>query len=174
MTVKPKQTIAQNKLILLYLLRSGAMQFSELQLMRIASELTLMSYFDLKESLFELVQNDHATQIVTPNSILYEATENGLRIVDVMENDIRLSFREAIDSYLEKHRDALKKESQFVAEYIKLPNNEYRVILKVLEKNATVFEINVIVYSKDEAKTLIRNWKDNAVSLYKDILLRLS
>ena len=42
MKVKPKQTMAHNKLLLLYLLEKSGMALSELQLVRIMTELSFM------------------------------------------------------------------------------------------------------------------------------------
>ncbi len=45
MKVKPKQTMAHNKLLLLYLLEKSGMALSELQLVRIMTELSFMGVF---------------------------------------------------------------------------------------------------------------------------------
>ena len=94
-------------------------------------------------------------------------------MLNVLVSDLRLSFRETVDAYLKEHRSELELESQLVGEYIKLAQNEYRVILKVLEHDRTIFEINSIVYSKTEAQKIVDNWRKNAVSIYKDVVLRL-
>ena len=46
MQIRPKQTLANNKLLLLYLLYKSDIALSELQIVRILSELSFMSYFD--------------------------------------------------------------------------------------------------------------------------------
>lgn len=173
MKVKPKQSMAHNKLLLLYLLKQSEMALSELQLVRIMTELSFMGYFDLKECVFELTQSGHIRGRVTPQSTSYEITANGVNMLEVLKNDLRLSFREAVDAYLREHRAELEMESQFVGEYIKLSQNEYRVILKILEHDRTIFEINSLVYSKGEAQKIIENWPKNAISVYKDVTLRL-
>ena len=174
MQIKPKQTMANNKLLLLYLLNKSDIPLSELRLVRIFSDLSFMGYFDLKECMFELEQNRHISSRSTPQSVVYSITEKGANMLRVLCEDLRLSFREGIDKYLEAHSSELKMESQLVGEMIKLSSSEYRVILKVLEEDRTVFELNCIVYSKDAAQTMLDNWRANAVSLYKDVLMRLS
>ena len=173
MQIKPKQTMANNKLLLLYLLDKSEIGLSELQLVRIFGELSFMGYFDLKECMFELEQGHHIYSKQTPQCVTYGITEKGSRMLDVLLSDLRLSFRERIDAYLEKHSGELKMESQLAGEMIKLSESEYRVILKVLEEDRTVFELSCIVYSKESAQTMLENWRSNAVSLYKDVLTRL-
>ena len=173
MQIKPKQTLAHNKLLLLYLLQKSGMALSELQLVRIMAELSFMGYFDLKECIFELEQGGHLYSKMTPQNTVYGITEAGENMLNVLVNDLRLSFRETVDAYLKEHRGELELESQLVGEYIKLSQNEYRVILKVLEHDRTIFEINSIVYSKTEAQNIVDNWRKNAVNIYKDVILRL-
>ncbi len=173
MEIKPKQSIAHNKLLLLYLLDKSGLELSELQIVRIMSELSFMGYFDLKECMFELEQNKHIYSRATPQTVAYGVTETGAKMLDVLKSDLRLSFRNAIDGYLSKNRTHLEMESQLIGEYIKLADSEYRVILKVLEHDRTIFEINTIVYSKTEAKQMIDNWRNNAIPVYKDVILRL-
>jgi len=170
----PTEMIAHNKLIILYLLKKSDMDLSELQIMRIMDELSLMRYFDLKESIFELEQNGHIYSSAMPQALLYGITEAGLNIINVLENDLRLSFRNSIDDYLHLNKNELKKESQYKSDYIKIGDGEYRVALKVLEKSSVIFEINVVVYSRDEAEYMVSKWQDNAVAVYKDLLIKLS
>lgn len=174
MDVKPKQSMAHHKLLLLYLLRQSGMALSELQLVRIMTELSFMGYFDLKECIFELEQGGHISARVTPQSTAYQITEAGSNMLEVLKNDLRLSFREAAEEYLTKHRSKLEMESQFVGEYIKLSENEYRVTLKIMERDRTIFEIDSLVSSKREAQRVVDHWPKNAIAVYKDVTLRLS
>ncbi len=174
MAINPVQTIAQNKLLLLYLLCNCGVELSELQVMRIMSELDCMQYFDLKESLFELEQNNQIYSHPSSRSPLYGVTPSGKQMIEVLKKDLRLSLRNEIDEYLKTHREELKKESQLVGRYIKLGESEYRVTLNILEQDLAVFELNITVYSREQAQEMVNKWKDNAISLYKDITARLS
>lgn len=174
MSAKSGQSLAQNKLLLLYMLKQSSFELSELQIMRIMNDLGFMGYFDLMERLLELESDQHIYSNVTPQATLYGITKEGANIVDVLMDELRLSSRKLIDTYLAEHKDELAKESQLIGEFIKIGDNEYRVTLKVLEKTLTVFEINIVVYSRAEAQLMIDKWRDNAVSIYKDLILRLS
>ncbi|MEG2202506.1 MAG: DUF4364 family protein, partial [Christensenellaceae bacterium] len=159
---------------LLYLLDRSNMGLSELQIVRIMDELGLLSYFDLKECIFELEQNNHIIANPTPQTLLYSISEKGSAMLNVLVEDLRLSFRTSIDEYLQKNKSELEKESQLIGEFIKLSENEYRVTLKVLEQNRTVFEINLIVYSKTQAQQMVEQWRSKAVSLYQELFMQLS
>jgi len=174
MASKQAQAVAHNKLLMLYLLDKSRMELSEFQIIRLMDEMRFMSYFDLRECLFELEQNGNIYLNATPRAALYGITESGKNIITVLEKELRLSARKAIDQYLHENKDRLKMETHYVAEYIKIGGEEYRVIMKVLEKSMTILEINIIVFSREEARVMAEKWKDNAVDVYKELLAKLS
>jgi predicted transcriptional regulator len=71
------EAIAQNKLLILYLLRSINIQLSELQILRIVTENGWINYFDLKECMFELIENKLVEGRETPEGAFYTITELG-------------------------------------------------------------------------------------------------
>ena len=84
MEVKPKQSMAHNQLLLLYLLkRNGNLELSELEMVRTYERLSFMGYFDLKECMFELEQNGHLFFKPTSQTIVYKYS--GKRIANMLE-----------------------------------------------------------------------------------------
>ncbi len=75
------KAIAQNKLLILYLLKTIGMQLSELQILRIVSENGWLNYFDLKECMFELIESRLIEQRETPGGVFYAITEQGCSTV---------------------------------------------------------------------------------------------
>jgi len=161
------EAIAQNKLLILYLLKSINIQLSELQILRIVSENEWLNYFDLKECLFELIEGRLVEQRETPNGTFYSITELGESTVFYLEKELPESQRKAIDAYCDANRDALRLETELSADYIKIDEGEYRVILRILENQLPVFELNLITWSKNSAEAFIRRWKDVAPAIYK-------
>jgi len=161
------EAIAQNKLLILYLLKSINIQLSELQILRIVSENGWLNYFDLKECLFELIEGRLVEQRETPNGTFYSITELGESTVFYLEKELPESQRKAIDAYCDANRDALRLETELSADYIKIDEGEYRVMLKILENQLPVFELNLITWSKNSAEAFIHRWKDVAPAIYK-------
>jgi len=161
------EAIAQNKLLILYLLKSINIQLSELQILRIVSENGWLNYFDLKECLFELIEGRLVEQRETPNGTFYSITELGQDTVFYLEKELPESQRKAIDAYCDANRDALRLETELSADYIKIDEGEYRVMLKILENQLPVFELNLITWSKNSAEAVIHRWKDVAPAIYK-------
>jgi len=164
MRIKP---IAQNKLLILYLLKSINISLSELQILRIVTVNGWMGYFDLKESMFELIESKLVAQRETPNGALFSITELGGTTLYYLKKELLSSLRKSIDEYCAANRGDLRLETELSADYIKIDENEYKVMLKILENQIPVFELNLVTYSKASAQAFIENWKNIAPKIYK-------
>lgn len=168
------EAIAQNKLLILYLLKTINIQLSELQLLRIVTDNGWLSYFDLKECMFELIESQLIVERDTPSGTFFAVTELGCSTVFYLEKELPASLRKAIDDYCEKNRDDLRLETELHADYIKIDEGEYKVMLKVLENQVPVFELNLITCSQASAETFISKWKKAAPAIYKNTYNSLS
>lgn len=168
------EAIAQNKLLILYLLKSINIQLSELQILRIVSENSWLNYFDLKECMFELMENRLVDQRDTPNGLFYSITELGGETVFYLEKELPASVRKAVDTYCEANRADLRLETELFADYLKIDEGEYKVMLKVLENQVPVFELNLVTYSQTSAEAFIKKWKNVAPHIYKSTYDKLS
>lgn len=143
------EAIAQNKLLILYLLRSINMPLSEMQILRIVTENGWISYFDMKECMFELIENKLLDQRETPSGDFYAISELGRNTLFYFEKELLASLRKSIDAYCEANRADLRLETELSADYVRIDDGEYKVMLKVLENQIPVFELNLVTYSKD-------------------------
>lgn len=161
------EPIAQNKLLVLYLLKSIDIQLSELQILRIVTDNGWLNYFDFKECMFELMESNLVSQKETSNGSFYEITELGSTTLFQLEKELFNSQRKAIDVFCAANRDDLRLETELFADYVKIDEGEYKVMLKVLENQVPVFELNLIMYSQNSAEDFIKKWKDVAPKIYK-------
>jgi hypothetical protein len=168
------EAIAQNKLLILYLLNSINLQLSELQILRIVTENGWLNYFDMKESLFELTESNLIEQRETPNGTFFVISQLGQNTLSYLKKDLRNSWRIAIDEYCLHNRADLLLETELFADYIKIDENEYKVMLKVLENQVPVFELTLVTYSKSSAQAFIDKWKSVAPAIYKNTFTTLS
>lgn len=168
------EAIAQNKLLILYLLKTINIQLSELQILRIVSDNNWLNYFDLKECMFELIESRLVDQRDTPNGLFYSITELGGETVFYLEKELPASVRKSMDTYCEANRDELRLETELFADYIKIDEGEYKVMLKILENQVPVFELNLVTYSQSSAESFIKKWKNVAPNIYKNTYEKLS
>lgn len=165
--------ISTTKLLLLYLLNAVDSRLSELQILRIVSENNWVSYFDLQENIFELVQGDMLEAKQNINGKFYTITELGKDTLHFFQKELRASLRQEIDTYAQQNREQLRLETQLYAEYIRISDGEYRVTLKILERDVPVLDLNIVCYSKREAQAIAANWQSRATAIYKDLLIAL-
>lgn len=164
---KPAISASQNKLILLYTLKTINIRLSDTQLLRIVDQGGWMNYFELKESLASLSENHMIDTHQSIHGIFYTINEIGLSTLAYFEKEIPYSIRSAIDEYGAQHKEALENESRLFAEYFSIGSDEYRVVLKILESDNTVFELDLIASSKTEAQRFVDGWYQKANEIYR-------
>ncbi len=165
--------IPVSKLVILYLFDSLGITLNEHQTVRILTDHDWANYFDVKENLFELADSGMLETHETPHGVFYQITPSGKSSIEIFYKDIMLSVREQISTFSKANRDELAREADLFSDYIKVSDDEYRVTLKILFKTRPTFELEIFVYSKEEAETLIRNWHAGAKNIYQHIYTEL-
>ena len=59
------------------------------------------------------------------------------------------------------------------AYYYEIPDGGYRVTMRLLEQEMTVFEVSYIASSESEAKLLTKNWHKNHMKVYHSVFAAL-
>ena len=75
-----------------------------------------------------------------------------------------------IDSNLKDNLDKVEEEISITADFIPHSETEYSVKCKVVENSVTLFEIVTFAGSREHAKQIADNWKENATEIYPQIL----
>ena len=70
--------------------------------------------------------------------------------------------------------DNIENEHSIIAEFTPKSEDNYIVNCKIMENNETVFEIKTFAGSRDEAKKIVDNWKNNAEVIYPKLLETLT
>ena len=66
------------------------------------------------------------------------------------------------------------EQEAITAEYVPIGNDNYTVTCKINENNNCIFEVSVFAGSREEAKKIVDNWKENAYRIYPEILNSLN
>lgn len=172
MEPRPRPNPIHDKLLVLYLLSGADMWLSELQIVHVMSELGLLNYFSVKAALTDMALTGLAEENIADGSASYHIAPAGRTTVAALHKDIRLSMREAVDLYLERHRSDLQAESRFRA-YLLTEGDVIRVHLEIHAGGRPVFELVVDADSRREAQDMMRKWRDNAVAIYQGVLANL-
>ena len=168
-----QSAIARNKLILLYILKSAGIQLSDSRMIHICQQFSLMDYFDFSSSIADLTENDLCVSFQAINGTFYSISETGISTLEYFEKELPHSIREQIRSYCAEQRDRFLLDSQLFGESIRLSDDRYRVTLKILENNMSVFEINLLCSSQSEASKMVNAWKERARDVYGQLFENL-
>ena len=97
----------------------------------------------------------------------------GASTLELFQKELPFSKREAIDAYARQNKDRLRLESQLFAEYLQIGENQFRVTLKLMEKDVPAFELSLLTTSKAEAARIAEGWRRNALEVYQSVFRHL-
>ena len=167
------QNLAINKLIILLLIKITGMPLSNSQ---IADFITLNSYseyFSVQQYIAELYESDFLEKSVENHITFYMITKEGLKILELFSSQIPPYIKEVIILYTEKNSKQIKNQREIKAEYFPKKSNEFIVKCSIEENKSHLINISLNVASKEQAKLVCENWKNNASYLYGSIFTTL-
>lgn len=75
-----------------------------------------------------------------------------------------------IDQTIQGELKEIENEISIVSEFTPEDHGGFTVTCKVIEQNQTIFEIATFAHSREQAKSISDNWKENAISLYPQFI----
>ncbi len=168
-------SLAQDKVLILYVLNNMKRDVTESDLFKLISPINNMNYFYFKQVLTDLVdsklvgtytkdETDEDTQAI------YELTSDGKTSLDLTIDVLPGLLKLKTDTMLKNEVRNIVTEDSIVTEYIPENEHSYTVKCKIVENNKTIFEIRTFAGSNEYAKLISDNWKANANSIYPKIL----
>lgn len=161
--------LAEDKLLLLYLLKKIKLPISNNQITKIILENNFINYFTLQQYITELENATFITIIEQENKHRLVISSKGLKVLSLFKNRIPKNKIQAIDSYLSKQLENIKKEITIFADYT-IEGNNYIVNLKAIENNSILIDLKLNVASNEQAKSLCSKWKENSSQIYHDLI----
>lgn len=164
-------TLAENKVLILYILNQINSGIIEGGLYKIISSINDVNYFYFKEVLTDLIDSK-LVGIFTKDeeeSVLKITTEgkNALTLTqDVLPGILKLKA----DNVFKKELSSITDATSVVAEFIPKDENDYTIKCKIIENNETIFEVKTFAGSRERAKRIVDNWNKNASKIYPKIL----
>ena len=170
MTEKNNNNLAENKVLILYLLTKINDGITKDGLFKIISSINNINYFYFQQFLNDLIQTNLVTTYTKDEDSILQITSEGknalLLTKDLLPGIIKLKA----DNLFKKELANIAEESSIIAEYIPKNENNYSVKCKIVENNETIFEVRTFAGSRDRAKKIADNWKNNASIIYPQIL----
>lgn len=162
--------LAENKLIVLYVLKSIKQPLSNAQLTEIILENNFINYFTLQQYITELLNSDFIKYHESNDKQLLALSEKGDSVLSYFMDRITLIKRDIIDQYISSKIDAIKKELTIHSDYTLGKNDSFIVDLKALEGDTLLVELKLSVPSKKQAVSICNKWKENTSLYYTEII----
>ncbi|MBO5197459.1 MAG: DUF4364 family protein [Lachnospiraceae bacterium] len=167
------ESLMLNKLIILYILNNVNFPLTNSQLTDLILDKEYASYFNIQQSLADLVEDGYVRMDTVRSDSLYKITDSGKETLSFFSNTISPAIRAEIDEYLLEKELNLREEVSVPSEFFEGKKDEFVTRLRVIERGSSIFEINLAVPSREEAELICRNWKEASSELYELVLARL-
>jgi hypothetical protein len=175
MRMTAKTTLAESKLILLYLASRIHEGMEHDEIVRFNAEGEWMLYFEMEQYLPELAEDGLlAVHDEGGGRRLYAATVEGLSVLGLLKADIPIKIRTAIDAQLAERRMDITRSQEIFADYSQESASEYPVILRILENRLSIFEMNLTAPSAETAALLCSRFREQAADIYAGLIERLT
>lgn len=168
------ETLAENKVLILYLLNQVHKPITNDNLYKLVLSALEMNYFYYQQFLLDLISAGFVISYQKEDQTVYELTAHGKNTLDLTLDILPGIIKLKADTNLKPLLDNIENEHSIIAEFTPRSEDNYIVTCKIMENNETVFEIKTFAGSRDEAKRIVDNWKNNAEIIYPNLLETLT
>ena len=164
------ETLAENKVLILYILDQIHKPITNDNLYKLVLTAIDMNYFYFQQFLLDLIDTNFIISYNKETQVVYELTEHGKNTLDLTLDILPGIIKLKVDTNLKNILEDVEEEHSVIAEYTPKNENNYIINCKIVENNETVFEVKTYAYSREQAKDIVDNWKNNAEKIYPEIL----
>lgn len=169
------ETLAEKKALILYVLSKINKPISNDALLQLVLSIDNMNYFYFQQFLLDLLENKFIVNYNNEdNELVYEITIEGLQTLDLVKDIIPGITKFRIDNEFKENLEKIEDELSITADFIPHSETDYSVKCKIVENNRILFEITTYAGSREQAKIIADNWKNNAVNIYPKLLENLT
>ncbi|MGL5149347.1 MAG: DUF4364 family protein [Clostridium sp.] len=162
--------LAENKLLLLYILETLKRPISNSQLTDIILENNLINYFTLQQYVSELEGSDFIKYEDIDEKKLLTITPKGNNVLSFFKDRISSSKMAIIDNHIKEKLDAIKKELTLYSDYTLNKDDSFLVHVKAIENDTPLIDLKLNLPTKKQAQFLCSKWKEDPSEIYTNIL----
>ncbi len=164
------QTLAESKILLLYILSKVGKSISHNELLELVTSIVDMNYFYFEQFLLDLLEDNYIFKYKKENTDIYEITEDGKNAINLTIDIIPGILKLQVDSKFKENLDTVKDKFSISAEYTPITKKEFSVRCKIVENNITIFDLQAHAGSREQAKQIVENWNNKATEMYPKLL----
>ena len=163
--------LAENKVLILYLLNQIPNGIIENGLYKITTSINNVNYFFFKQVLTDLIETKLVGTITKDeDEEIIKITSEGKNALSLTQDVLPGIIKLKADNLFKEELSSVTEETSVTAEFIPKNENDYTIKCKIVENNETIFEVKTFAGSRERAKRIVDNWKQNASEIYPKIL----
>ena len=162
--------LAENKVLILYLLSIINTEITQDNLFQITTSINNINYFYFKQIVTDLIESNLVATYKKDEDAVIKITSEGQKAYNLTKDVLPGIIKLKADNIFAKELSTIEEKSSIVAEFIPRNENEYIIKCKIVENNETIFEVKTYAGSRERAKRIVENWKQNATNIYPQML----
>ena len=166
----PYEDLAENKVLILYILNKLLDGIKSDNLYKIVSSTNNINYFYFQELLTDLINTNLVGSFTKDEDTFIKITSEGQSALSLTKSLLPGILKLKADNVFKEEVSIIAEESSIITEYIPKDENSYTVKCKIIEKNETIFEVSTFAGSRERAKQISDNWKNHAEEIYPKII----
>lgn len=169
-TEENQKQLAENKLIILYLLKNADCILSNLQILKLLYDFEGFNYYYFQHILSDLVEKNYILSYKEEEEWLYQITNLGKEILELTENMLPGIIKHKLDLIIRDLLQNIQTELTISAEYIPDEGEKFITRCKITKGHKNIFEVNILCENQSQARKIAENWKNNSNEYYNDFL----
>ena len=163
--------LAENKLLMLYVLKTINEPISNTQLTEIILENNFINYFTFQQYLAELEESKFVEYQEVNEKKLLALTEKGDNVLSLFKARISPSQISIVDKYIKEKIGIIKKELTIHADYtLGSGDDKFIVDLKAIEDKALLMQLKLSVPTKKQSTLICSKWKENPSEISTNVI----
>ena len=167
------QTLAEDKILILYILKKVGKPLSHKELLELILAVADINYFYFQQFLSDLLDDKYIIKCDEEHD-LYELTDEGIEALNLTIDLIPGITKLKIDSHFKESLDSIKDKFSISAQYSHIAEKDFLVTCKIIENHTDIFKLETHVGSKEQASLIVNNWNQNSTEIYPEILHTLT
>lgn len=159
--------VANNKILLLHIIKGSGDNFSDKELTSFVLNNDLLNYFFYKQYIQELEDENF---IVLNSDNNYKLTEYGSTVLDMFSDKIDEDLKEKCNEKLLEFKKIKNSEKSVYANCNRDEYGRYFVELQIKEDNFVIMNLNMEVPTEEYAINICQNFKEKPEELYLSII----
>ena len=126
-----------------------------------------MNYFYFQQFLLDLLENKYISKNKENESSeeVFSITSSGKYTLELTSDLLPGILKFKIDSTVNGELQEIEEQFSIVSEFMPEDDGGFIVTCKIIENNKSIFEVSTFAASREQAKFISDNWKQNATMI---------